>query len=359
MAEDQDKAQKTEEPTPKRIEEAIKRGNVAFSREVTSFIMILILTLIAIFASPFMLKNAVFNLSPYVTDVHNFNFDYDADDLGRLAIKIVLEFGLILAIPFLLSFLGTFLSSFLQNGIIYSPEAINPDLSKISPLTGLKRLFSMKSIMEFIKGLIKITVIGITAYLAVKDDFDSLMLMSDLSMKGALDILLSITSKMLMYITGVLFVVAVLDLLYEKYRYKQSLMMTREELKEEMKQSDGNPEVKAKLRAIRAQRVKKGLMQRVPKADVIITNPTHFSVALKYDREKMPAPTIIAKGADKAAFTIREIAKKHEIPIVESPPLARALFDTSEVDEFVPHQHFQAVAEILVKLRKYKKAPSR
>lgn len=353
MAEDQDKSQKTEDPTPKKLEDAIKRGQVAFSREVTTFIMLVMLSIFILGIAPELFRVANFELAAYVVSPHDFGSDFDGDDIMRLTIKILMELAVLASIPLAISWIGTLLSSFIQNGVIYSPEAITPKLAKINPLNGLKRLFSQKAIVEFVKGLFKISIIGLASYLAVKSDLDNLELFINMDLSGVFDVLHSMLLKMLVTICICMAIIAGLDLAYQKYDHFQSLKMTKQEVKDEMKQAEGNPEVKAKLKSLRVEKLKKGMILEVPKATVIITNPTHFSIALLYESGKMEAPKVTAKGADIIALRIREIAKENNVPIVEDPPLARALYANVEIDEEIPMEHYKAVAKILTKFMNF------
>ena len=353
MAEDQDKAQRTEEPTPKRIEEAIRKGNVPFSKELSNFILLTLFSVFVILLAPTLFHQAVQNIAPYLTEPNQFGFDYDGDDVFRLAIKIILDVFLILMIPFLISIGGSILSAFLQNGFLVAPEAIMPKLSKISPISGFGRIFSKDSLVNFLKGIIKISIIAITSYIAIYSELGVVDSLHEFTLFGILIVLGKIISKLLIAICSIMAIIAAVDLLYEKYKYRQNLMMTREEVKEEMKQMEGNPEIKAKIKSLRAQRARRRIAAIVPKADVIITNPTHFSIALEYKSDEMPAPKVIAKGKDRIALRIREIAAEHDIPIVENKPLARSLFDTVEEDEFITAEHYEAVAAIMSKIKKF------
>lgn len=356
MAEEQeDRSQATEEPTQKRIEDAVKKGNVAYSREVTSFIMISLFTIFLIFIAPPLVKHSLGRLTSYVTQPDNFNTLEDADDVMRLALAITLDLALIAGIPFAVAILGTFLGGLIQNGVVHSPEAIVPSLSKISPLNGFKRIFSMKSVMEMIKGIIKLTLVGVTAWYAVYSEIAVINNLHDASIAVVMSVLLSLTTKMLVAICVIYGILAALDYFWEKFNYLKKLRMTKQEVKDEYKEMEGNPEIKAKVRALRFQRSRRRIMAAVPKADVIITNPTHFAVALQYDPDTMPAPKVLAKGADVLAQRIREIARDNGIPIIENPPLARALFDNVDWDETIPGEYYKAVAQIMMKLKKFTK----
>jgi len=355
MAEEEDSSQKTEEPTPKRIEDAIRKGNVAFSREVTTFMMLSLFSIFIIFVSPSLFSNAVIETSPYVISFHNLAVIEDGDDAFRLAMQIMSELSWFIVFPFVMAFLGSFLGGFLQNGPIFSPEAISPKLSKVSPLNGLKRIFSIKSVMEVVKAVVKFVVVGGAALAIIYMDIPLIRNLHDMSIAASMGVLFKIIVKILITICLIQAVIAVLDLLFEKNQYMKKLRMTKQEIKDEYKEMEGNPEIKSKIRSLRVQRAKQRIISAIPQADVIITNPTHFAVALKYDPEEMHAPKLIAKGADKLAFKMRELAKEHDVPIVESPPLARSIYENVDWDEFIPIDYYEAVAQVMTKLKKFAK----
>ncbi len=359
MAEEQDNSQRTEEPTQKRIEDAIKKGNVAYSREVTSFIILCLFTVFIIFILPGLLKKSAMSLSVYITDGSSFTRDYEGEDIYKIALKIALELLLFIAAPFMLATLGAIMGSVLQNGFLNSPEAIMPKLSKISPIAGFKRIFSLKSLVEFIKGIIKISVIGCTAYYAVHTEIQVIHVLHDASIIVIMNVLFNIATKMMIAICILQGIIAVLDYFYERFNYLKNLRMSKQEVKDELKQSEGDPEIKAKVRAIRFQRARRRIAAAVPKADVLITNPTHFAVALQYDPDSMQAPKLIAKGQDIVAQRMREIAKESNIPIVENPPLARSIYDNVDWDEFIQEDHYKAVAQIMTKLKKFAKSKAK
>lgn len=355
MADSDDDSQKTEEPTPKRLEDAIKDGNVSFSREVTSFLILSLFTVFLVFVLPTLCKNAVLHLRGYIIDPNYLIKQYDSDDIIRLAIKIIDDVFLLLMVPFVLAIVASVMGSILQNGIIVSPKAIEPKFSKISPLSGFKKIFSAKSVMDLVKGTIKISLVGIAAYLSVYGEIRVIHILHDVSAATIMAILLKITIKMMIAICVIQGIIAGLDYFYERFNYIKKLRMTKQEIKDEYKDAEGDPKIKSKIRALRIQRARQRVAAMVPKADLIITNPTHYAVALKYDPDTMYAPKLIAKGQDNIALQIKEIAKKHDILIVENKPLARSIYDTVDWDEFIQAEHYKAVAEILTQLKKFKK----
>lgn len=343
--EDQDEAQKTEEPTQKKLDEARKKGQVPLSREVNNWLMLFAGTLVITALSGSLLSNLSEILAAYLERSYAF-----PTMSGGVAIALGEGFKHVLkalAMPFLLLLLVAFLAPFVQIGPLWAPESIKPDLNKISPMSGVKRLFSMRSLMEFAKGLLKIIIISAVGIIIVRPYFGQFEHMIGLPLPYLMDELQVLITRMMVGILVTLLIIAVIDLVYQRHEHHKKMRMTKQEVKDEHKQSEGDPHVKAKLRQLRAERARARMMQNVPKADVVITNPTHFSIALQYDPETMDAPLCVAKGVDEVALRIREVAKEHDIILYENRPLARALYDTIEIDEKVPPEHYKAVAEVI------------
>ncbi len=343
--ETQDDSQKTEDPTQKRIEDARKKGQVIQSREVTTFIMMLAFTATLLILLPFMMEETYQRLAHFITQPDDYLMP------GRSLRDLAAELGwltlIVLSAPLLLTIIAAFVGNILTHGWVMSAESMKPKLDKISPLKGLQRMFSMKSIMEFIKGILKITLIAFAGWYALNPYIPQLELMPGMDLLETGHLMFSILSRLMLAIMVVLALVAVLDYSYQRHDYIKNLRMSRQDLKDEYKQSEGDPQVKAKLKQLRREKANKRMMANVPQADVIITNPTHYAVALKYEQGSMAAPLCVAKGLDNIALKIREIAKENKIPIVENPPLARALFAEVEVDEEIPVNHYKAVAEVI------------
>ena len=343
--EDQDDSQKTEDPTQKRLDDALKRGSVPFSREVTSFLMLLVFSFTIISLLPFMMKETMHNLVRFIEQPQL--FPVDSKSIMVLAKSIILEIIGVMSTPVLIIIIVVILSAIVQHGFIISTDTIMPKLERISPLSGIKRIMSMRSVVEFIKGLLKITIVGVVAFISV---YPELYKLNSLAASGIMAILIALATlakRMLIGICSALFLMAAIDFLYQKFEFIKSLRMSKQDIKEEFKQTEGSPEIKAKLRELRSKRAGKRMMADVPAADVIVTNPTHYSVALKYESEKTEAPVLVAKGKDLIALRIREIAKENNIPIVENPPLARALFNSVEIGSEIPIEHYNAVAEVI------------
>lgn len=353
--EDPDQAQKTEEPTAKKLQQAREKGQIPLSREVNNWVMLCAGTLVmALMAGPMFAQ---------LMDIMKLYIER-ADTLPSLpgGTAIILGEGIksvmkAVAFPMLMLLIVAILAPFIQVGPLWSVETIKPDLNKISPATGYKRIFSMRSIMEFIKGILKIVVLSIIGIVIIKPYLPAMEHMVGISMPAMAFELNTMFIKMMIGILVALMIIAAIDLIYQRHEHYMKMRMTKQEVKDEYKQMEGDPQIKGKLRQLRAQRARQRMMQAVPEADVVITNPTHFSIALKYDPKHMDAPKCIAKGIDEVALRIREVAKEHNIVLFENRPLARALYDTVEIDDTIPEEHFKAVAEVIsfvFKMRKNK-----
>ncbi len=345
MAEETDKGDRTEEPTAKRIEDARKEGQVPSSRDVTSF---LILALALFFVSPFgawTFEGLVPSLGGLFGQAHLIGTDEHA--VSRLMLGLLLAVGLVLAPPLLGFALAAILSSLAQHGVVVSMKPVTPAFSKISPLSGLKRLFGPKSLAEFAKNVAKIGLVGAAAWWAVGGVLAGVPRLAALSPLGGL----AIAQDWVMRAAGaglvVVLVVALADYALQRHTHWQNLKMTRQQVRDEQKQTDGDPHVKAKIRQLRSDRARQRMMQAVPEATVVVTNPTHFAVALRYEPGATQAPEVVAKGADELAFRIRALAREHGVPVIENRTLARALFADVEVGRSIPRKHFEAVAEVI------------
>jgi flagellar biosynthesis protein FlhB len=340
-----DDSQKTEDPTPKKLEEARKKGQVAISREVNNWVMLLAATIvIGGFSVPVMSQLSVI-LTAYIEHVHQ--FPTTPGGLNTVLGGGMKKVFLIMALPMLVLMAAAFLAPFVQVGPIFAPSVISPDISKISPVKGWSRLFSQRALVEFAKGLFKIALVSLVGYIVLYPYFSKIDHMVGLTMPLLMVEMKEITMRLMIGVLVVLMVIAVADLSYQRYEHNKRMRMTKQELKDEYRQQEGDPQVKAKLRQIRTERARRRMMQNVPRADVVITNPTHYSIALEYKPETMDAPVCVAKGLDRIALKIREIAKDHDIMLYENPPLARSLYDVVEIDEMIPTEQYKAVAEVI------------
>jgi flagellar biosynthetic protein FlhB len=344
MADESDASDKTEDPTQKRLDDAYERGDVAKSQEVNTWFVIAGGTLVL---SSFSGSVGGGILMPLRNLVAN-SWMIRADGPGLLELARSLEYALIaaLGVPFLMLALAAIAGNMVQHRLVWSSESLMPKFSKISPAAGAKRIFGKQAAANFGKGLFKVIALGavMTAILwPERHRLEAIVRFDPTAILGATT---AMTVHLMSAVVAMLAVVAIADYFFQYRQWYERHKMSLQEMKEEFKQSEGDPHIKGRIRQLRQARMKKRMMAAVPKASVIITNPTHYAVALWYERG-MSAPVCVAKGVDTIAFKIREIAGKHEIPIVENVPLARALYATVEIDDEIPVEHYHAVAEII------------
>jgi flagellar biosynthesis protein FlhB len=344
MADESDTEDKTEDPTQKRLDEALERGDVVKSQEINTWFVIAGGTLIMSTFSDSIGGGLMVPLKNLIAN--SWMIHTDGPDLLQLAKSLATVVIAAIGVPILMLALAAIAGNMIQHRLVWSGEQLIPKFSKISPASGLKRLFGKQAAVNFAKGIFKLVALGTVMTMILWPE--RLRLESLVSADPA--VLLGLTTGMTVHLMGavvaMLALVAIADYLFQYRQWYERLKMSLQEMKEEFKQSEGDPHVKGKIRQLRQQRMKKRMMAAVPKASVVITNPTHYSVALSYERG-MSAPVCVAKGADNIAFKIREIAKAHDIPIVENVPLARALYATVEIDDEIPVEHYHAVAEII------------
>lgn len=344
MAEDQDDAERTEDPTPRRLQQAIERGDVVKSTEVSTWFMIGGATIaLMVFSGP-----AVTSLQTTMRGLlaHAWEMPTDGTALLDLARTLGEVFLMALGFPLLLLTLAAFAGTVIQHRVVFSFEPVMPDLSRVSPMAGFKRLFSMAALANFVKGLAKLTLFGTVIAALLWPQRQRMGALIDVDPALIMPVARSLCIKMLGTVVAILAVVAAADYLFQYRQWYDRHKMSVREMKEEFRQTDGDPAIKGKIRQLRQQRARKRMMAAVPKAAVVITNPTHYAVALQYERG-MNAPVCVAKGADLIARKIREIAEANDVPIMENPPLARALHATVEIDQEIPQEHYRAVAEII------------
>ncbi|MBE7198263.1 MAG: flagellar biosynthesis protein FlhB [Parafilimonas terrae] len=344
MAEGAEQEDKTEEPTQRRIDQAIERGDVAKSIEINTLAILGAFTLALVIAAPMVAGDLKQGLAAYLANAH-----LVPDAPGPMA--AVTRGGLLLwlkavAIPVGLAAAAGLAAGYIQHPPVFNAEVLMPKFDRISPMAGVKRLFGVEALFQFVKGLAKMATVGVVGGAILWADRDRLEVFIRLDPASCLPAILALSLKMLGGMLAVHGVIAGADFLYARIRWRGRLRMSKEEIKQEMKESDGNPEIKGKIRQLRVARAKKRMMAAVPKATVIVTNPTHYAVALRYEAG-MPAPICVAKGVDALALRIREVAKAHDVAIVENPPLARALHATVEIDREIPAEHYRAVAEVI------------
>jgi flagellar biosynthetic protein FlhB len=344
MADERDDHDKSEDPTQKRLDDALKRGDVAKSQEVNTWFVIAGGTLVLMAFAGSMSHSLATSMRGLLANSHAIRVE------GRGFITIVQKIGTetlaAAAVPLLLLLLAAIFGNVIQHRLVWSAEALKPKLSKISPLAGFKRLFSKQALANFVKGLLKLGLLGAVMTALLWPERKRLDTLVTADPAVILPMTQGLALQLLGAVVAILAIIAAADFLFQYRQWFERQKMSFRELKEEFKDTDGDPLIKAKIRQIRESRVRKRMMASVPDATVVITNPTHYAVALKYERG-MNAPVCVAKGQDAIALKIREVAETHGVPIVENPPLARALHATVDIDREIPAEHYQAVAEVI------------
>ncbi|MBB5047514.1 flagellar biosynthetic protein FlhB [Rhodopseudomonas rhenobacensis] len=341
---DEDSSEKTQDPTQKRLDDAHQRGDVAKSQEVNTWFMIAGATLVLSSFSTSVgngLQNPLRNL------IEN-SWMIRTDGAGLMALTQSLLYATIAAmgVPFLMLIIAALAGNMLQHRLVFSAEGLKPKFSKISPMAGAKRLFGKQAAANFLKGLFKVIALGAVMVAILWPERHRLDAMIRLDIGAIMGLTIALTLKLMAAVVAMLAAVAIADFFFQYRTWYEKQKMSLQEVKEEHKQSEGDPHIKGRIRQIRQQRMRKRMMAAVPKASVVITNPTHYSVALSYE-SGMAAPVCVAKGVDSVAFKIREVAKANDVPIIENVPLARALYATVKIDEEIPVEHYHAVAEII------------
>lgn len=339
-----DKDQQTEDPTQKKLDDALKKGDVAKSQDLVSWFMLGTATLIVATMASGSASSLAGPLAAILANADRIPFD--AAGLRGLVFSTILAIVVAIGLPLAFLFLSGIAGNMVQHRFVLSGEQLKPKASKISPIAGFKRIFGKEAIVNFIKGLLKIAILGTAMVFVLWPRAPSIDALVRLEPSAILPFTLDLLVMILITVVAILLILAILDFAYQYQAWFKRQRMSFQEIKEEFKQTDGNPEIKAKLRQIRRERASRRMISNVPKATVVITNPTHFAVALKYE-SGMTAPTCLAKGADAVALRIREVARENDVPIVENPPLARALFAAIDVDDAIPEEQYKAVAEVI------------
>jgi len=348
-----DQDEKTEEPTAKKLEKAFEQGNMPVSQEVKTWVMFLGVTALMMGAVPYIAHRLTYLLAGHIGSLDQFSAD--GAGLRPVIMDLMLEVGLLLAIPGGLFLVLGIAANRLQNPFSFNPEKLTPDLSKISPMKGFKKIFSANNLAEFIKSIVKLVMAAVAVVAVVYPERARLEGLIFTPTGDVAEVIYVMVVRVLIVITILITVIAAVDHAWQVYQFQKSQRMTKQEVKDEHKQADGDPKIKGRLRAIRRERFQKRLAAVIPEADVVVTNPTHYAVALKYRHGEMDVPMLIAKGVDSMALRIRALADEHNIPIVENPPLARALHATVDIDEEIPPDHYKAVAEVISYILKLKK----
>lgn len=348
MAEGADPESKTEEATPRKLADARKKGDSAKSPDVASALSLLGAMGVIMAGGGWFATNMAEDLAPFIAAPHAMVGAFEAGAGVEIGVRALWSIAPFLGAVMLATIIGGAGGNLAQSGLIFTAERMKPKLSKINPIEGFKRIFGPDGVVQFIKTLLKLIAVATVCWMVLKPhmrEFENMAAMSPFAiLPMARDLVLALMASALVFFG----LTAGADYLWQRHRFAKRMRMTKEELKDDYKQSEGDPHVKARLKQIRAQRGRRRMMQNVPTATVVVTNPTHYSVALRYDPDKGDgAPICVAKGVDALALRIREVAREHKVPVVENVPLARALYAAVDVDETIPREHFEAAARVI------------
>ena len=338
--------EKTEPATPKKRQDARKKGQVAQSREISSAMILMVSLGFFYFAGSWMFLNLSEIITGIYANLNSLRFA-NVGDASAFTLKLASKLMLIL-LPFLVPLLvAGCVANIFQVGFKITTEAMTPKFSKLNPISGMKRFVSLRSLVELAKSIVKILFIGSIAFFLVKSDMQAFPALSQQEVGQILVFIARVSLKICFFVCLAIIILAVLDFLYQRWQHEEDLKMTKQEVRDERKQTYGDPKVKARIRSVQLEMAKRRMMEAVPEADVVITNPTQLAIALKFSAEEMIAPRVLAKGAGYVAQRIREIADENQIPIVEEKPLAQALFKMVEIGDYIPAELYRAVAEVL------------
>jgi len=350
---DNNKDQKTEEPTSKRVTDTEKKGNFAHSKEINSSFILLA----ALLGFMILGEQSTRNVMGSWTDMfaESWALQLTPEELYKVSANAMQAFVKIVGPFLIIIMLAGVMSNLLQiGGLRFSSHPLVPKFNKLNPLAGFGRIFSKNSVMELFKSLFKVGIISVISYYVIKSHWKEIPPLMGFGVGQVLSFMGFVALEIIFNVLLVMIFLSLLDFTFQKFTYLENLRMTKQEVKEERKESDGNPQVKQRIRTVQMQMARKRMMSAVPEADVIVTNPTHISIAIKYDTENFAAPLVVAKGVGPIAMRIREIAKENGIPLVEDKPLARTLNKTVEVGQMIPASLYKAVAEILAYVYKLK-----
>jgi flagellar biosynthetic protein FlhB len=337
--------EKTEPATPKKRQESRQKGQVAKSMDLPGALIMLggfgLLAMYGAFMGDGVTRMFTAGLTEYVL--------WDVTSQNVIAIfSQLMKQSLIIILPMMGIGLFTALAaSYVQTGFLFTTDTLQMKFEKIDPIKGAKQIFSVRTLAEFVKSMLKVSIIGIIAFVIFWGEKDTLLTLSSVPLQAMFQYIADITLRLGLFTGGALFVLAIFDYMYQRWEFEKSIRMSKQDIKDEYKKTEGDPLIKSKIREKQRRMAMQRMMQEVPKADVVITNPTHFAVAIRYDGAEMDAPRVIAKGADYLALRMRQAAKEHNVPMMENKPLARALYAQVEIGEAIPNDLFQAVAEVL------------
>ncbi|MGG3913126.1 flagellar biosynthesis protein FlhB [Bacillus sp. es.034] len=337
--------EKTEKATPKKRDDARKKGQTAKSQDVNTAIILLAVFLFLTFSASY-IGDIVFDLF-HQTFQEYMLMDLTENTVQVITMDLMKEIALLLGPIMLVALVAGLISNYIQVGVMFTTEPLQPKLEKIDPIKGFKRIFSMRAIVELLKSILKISFVGAITFVVLWMNIDRVLSLSFKSVGDSLTTMASLTIQMGIAASLALLFLSLFDFLYQKYDFEKNIRMSKQDLKDEHKNVEGDPLIKSKIKQRQREMAMRRMMQEVPEADVVITNPTHFAIALKYDEDKMDAPYVVAKGVDYLAQKIKYIAGENDVVMVENRPLARSLYDSAEIGDAVPEEFFKAIAEIL------------
>jgi len=345
MSDTNDAATRTEDPTPRRLQKARDQGEVVKTQDLPSMASLAAVSAVIVFGGGWFCRHLARSLLPFLSEPDVFTLEGSGGiHVARLAMEAAVP---AVAAVFAAAALAGIAGNVIQTGLVFSPDKLMPDLSRLAMGGGLKRIFGLDGLAQWVKSLIKVILTGVIAWFALKPHVNEVISLATMEPVAMLAFSLDVLRRLVMAVAALLLVIAAADWLWQRQRFMTRMRMTKEEVKEDFKQMEGDPHVKARQRSIRIERARRRMMQAVPEATVVVMNPTHYAVALKYDTDVAGAPTCVAKGLDSLALRIRSVAEEAGVPILEDPPLARALYATVEVDEVIPPAHYEAVAKII------------
>ena len=350
---DSETGEKTEPATPRRREEAQRKGQVYKSTDLNAAIIMLIGSVVIYLLFPMILDTLSAFAKTYLLE--RTRSELDVAQMRAILFEALLLAARVILPIMLVAFVTALVVLYMQIGFVFSSESLNPQLNRLNPLNGFKRIFSKRALVELLKSLLKVIITGVIVYTVMRKHFYVYPRLIEMELAQALRLVSMILIEMAVKVGVVFVIIGVLDLIYQRYEHEESLKMSKYDVKQEYKQVEGDPQIKSKQRQIQREAARRRMMAEVPKADVVITNPTHFAVALKYEFGVMEAPVVTARGQDWIALQIKKIAEENDVTIVENPILARTLYYATDIGDMVPEEFFQAVAEILAFVYKQKK----
>jgi flagellar biosynthesis protein FlhB len=338
-------AEKTEKATPRKKQEARKKGQVSKSTDLTNAVVLMAsFSVLALYGGQ--ISTRLYGLFRYgLSDMLLMNLSEDS--IPSLFLNLLKECAFIAAPVIFVAWIAAIAVNLSQVGFMISMESLKWDLNKLNPIEGAKRIFSVRTVVEFIKSILKVVIISVVTGMLLWTEKDKFLKLPEMEPLSILSFIASLMTRMGLTISAVYLVIAVADLVYQRYDFAKKLRMSKQDIKDEFKKTEGDPLIKHKIKEKQRQIARARMMQEVPKAQVVITNPTHFAVAIAYEAGKMQVPVVVAKGQDFLALKIREVAREHQIVIMENKPLARTLYANVEIGEEIPEELFKAVAEIL------------